>query len=482
MTYPGNLQEQEGAPMGSFFSHIPAVLWERRWWIILPLLIGLLASIAAVLLIRPQYESSAIMLVQSPQLPEEVMGGMSTEVIDRRIARIRQQITSRPDLVSLIERHGLYGDARRSDPLSEVIENMRESITLTPTVIDLPSNQADQRTVSFELAFQYGEPAAAQAVTQDLMDRMLELDATGNVEQATNTEQFLAEQARGLEERIAEVQGQMAAVNARYGGVLAEGGAMVGGNLGSYDVQIAALQRDNANLIANKGVAQSADTRDPVVSNAEAALAGARAVYAENHPDVVLAKQRLAQARELAKSNTQKLPLETIDQQIAFNNSQIATLRAAKAREQAQMNSQLAAQSQAPLVQQQVASLQQNLTGLNQQYQEVQARLIDARAGVRAEDEQMAERLSVVEPPIIPDTPVWPNRLLIFAVGIGGGLALGFCLALGLELFFRPIRDPDSVAAITGEMPLAMVPMIKPRGNKGSSGLRRLVPRFLSRG
>ncbi|MXO60714.1 lipopolysaccharide biosynthesis protein [Altererythrobacter salegens] len=481
MTFPDNAAEPEGA-MGNFLSHLPSVLWERRWWIVLPLIVGLLFSTAAVFLIKPVYESQALMLVQSAQLPKDVIGTMDSEVIDRRIARIKQQVTSRPDLISIIERHGLYSDDRRSTSLSDVIDEMRDSISITPSVVNLPANQADQRTVAFQLAFQYSEPVAAQAVTQDLMDRILELDAKGNVEQATNTEQFLSEQARGLKENIADVESQLAEVNARYGRVLSSGGGYVGGNLGSYDVQIASLQRDNANLIAQKDMAQSSDTRAPVVVNAEAALAAARAVYAENHPDVVLARQRLAEARELAKNTAQNLPLQSIDQQIAFNNSQIATLRSAKAQEQAQMNSQIAAQSQGPLVQQQVATLQQSLSGLNQQYQEVQARLTDARAGVRAEDEQMAERLSVVEPPIIADSPVWPDRLLIFALGIGGGLAFGFCLALGMELVLRPIRDPDEVTAITGQVPLAIVPVIRPRTNVYRDRLSRLVPHFFARG
>ena len=69
-------------------------------------------------------------------------------------------------------------------------------------------------------------------------------------------------------------------------------------------------------------------------------------VTAETHPDVVIAKQRLEQARQLARTNTSRLPLDTIDQQIAFNNSQIAQLRAAKAQELAQMSSQLSSQAQ----------------------------------------------------------------------------------------------------------------------------------------
>ena len=199
------------------------------------------------------------------------------------------------------------------------------------------------------------------------------------------------------------------------------------------------------------------------VRSAETALASARSVYSENHPDVVFAKQRLAEARELAKSNTSKLPLDMVDQQIAFNNSQIAALRAAKAQEMAQVSSARSAQSRAPLVQARISDVQQQLAGVTEQYRSVSSKLLAARAGVRAEDEQMGERLAVVEPPVVPDTPVWPDRLLITAIGVGGGLGLGLVLALAIELLLHPIRDPMALAAIVGSAPLAMIPVIAER-------------------
>jgi succinoglycan biosynthesis transport protein ExoP len=466
--------DDEGGGGGqSFLAYLPAIFWQRRWWVVVPFVVGIVASIAAALLIPPRYEATAVMLVQASQLPDEVIGELNDSQIERRIAAIRQRVTSRPDLLELINRHGLYSDRRSSDPLSEIIEDMREDITLTPSTVELPSSGADQRTIAFELAFGYREASPAQAVVQDLMDRILELDASGNLEQATNTAQFLEDQAKGLDQQIAEVEGQIAAINSQYGGILGSTGAVFGGGGGSYDVQIAALQRDNANLVRQKDLAQRSDERDPVVVGAETALAAARAVYAENHPDVIFARQRLAEARELARTNTDKLPLDTIDQQIEFNNTQIAQLRAAKAQELAQVSSQLASQARAPMIQQQITALQQRLSGLNQQYQRVQERLLSARAGVRAEDQQMGQRLAVVEPPVIPEEPVWPDRLLIIAAGIGGGLAFGFLLAAAVELFNRPIRDPKALEAISGVPSLGVVPTI----TRISLGTRR--PRWL---
>ncbi|MDE2403604.1 MAG: lipopolysaccharide biosynthesis protein [Sphingomonadales bacterium] len=454
-----DLEEPQG---GNFITYLPAILWQRRWFIIIPLIIGIVAALVAVIVIPPTYRSSALMLVRSAQLSKSTIGADGNEDVNRRIAQINEQLTSRPDLVALIEKYSLYKDLRSSRPLSEVIEKMRDAIKLTPSTGE--NDGSGDRTIGFRLSFDYGEAAPAQAVAQDLMQRIVELDATGNSEQAARRVAFLTEEAKGLEQQITDLQGKISGITAQNGGILSNGGGMVfGGSGGSYDVQIAALQRDNANLNMQRDLARKSDNRDPAVAAAEAQLAAARAVYSEHHPDVIFAKQRLAEARELAKSNTGKLPFEAIDQQIAFNNSQLAALRAAKVQEQSAMIAARTAQSRGPLVQTQLAQLQQQLSDVNAKYQGVSTQLMAARAGVRAEDEQLGERLVVVDPPVIPDKPVWPDRLLLAALGIGGGLGIGLVLALGMELLLQPIRDPASLAALVGSAPLATIPLIQER-------------------
>lgn len=469
------VEVDEGEAGGGFLAHLPAILWQRRLVVLPPLLLGVLGAIVAVLLIPPVYRSTALMLVQSPQLPDEVVGN-GGELIDRRIAGIKEQVTSRPDLVALIDKHGLYAEERRRGALSKVISEMRAAISLVPTTVDAAGIRPEKQTIAFELAFDYKEPAAAQAVAQDLMERIVELDASGSAEQASNTVQFLTDQAKGLETRIAELQSQMAVINARNGGVLTGAGTMSTAGSGSFDVQIAMLQRDNSNLIAQRDLAKSADTRDPAVVAAEAALATARSVYSESHPDVVVAKQRLEEARRFAKGESRKLPTELLEQQVAFNNSQIAALRAARAQEIAQISSSLRAQARAPLVQQQLKDLDQQLTAANEQYRQVSQRLMAAKAGVRAEDEQMGERLAIVEPPVLPDTPVSPNRPLLAALGVGGGLVLGLFLALAVELILRPIRDPAALARLTGHSTLGVIPVILRRTRTVHRWWERLLP------
>src|SRR3546814_4892549 len=77
------------------------------------------------------------------------------------------QITARPDLIQLIERHGLYASERKNTPLSEILDEMRSAISLTPAETST-GNGSENRTIALELAFEYSRPDQTQAVTQDL--------------------------------------------------------------------------------------------------------------------------------------------------------------------------------------------------------------------------------------------------------------------------------------------------------------------------
>src|SRR3546814_18992359 len=117
-------------------------------------------------------------------------------MIDRRIAAIRQQITARPDLIQLIERHGLYASERKNTPLSEILDEMRSAISLTPAETST-GNGSETRTIAFELAFEYRRPDQTQAVAQGLMDRGLQTDARGISEEEAKDGTIPAQQTTG---------------------------------------------------------------------------------------------------------------------------------------------------------------------------------------------------------------------------------------------------------------------------------------------
>lgn len=469
-------EQESGGGFGATFSQLPLVLWQRKWLVIVPLILGALISLATALLLPKKYESAAVLLVQAPALPREIVGQTVDQVVAQRIESIRQQIINRPALIALIDRNELYTDERDNTPLSEIVETMREAITLEPQTISLSQSSAEDETIAVRLAYVYNDPVKAQAVAQQLMERVVEVDSTNNAEQLTQAVQFLTEQQQDLQRKIETAEGEVAAFNSQYGSVIASGSlAPIGGGAAAFDFQISALQREISDLEAQKRTLATAETRDPAVVQAEGALIAARGIYSESHPDVVRAKARLEQAKQFAQQNVARVPAEEIDTRIRLARGQIAQLEAAKSNETSQTAAVMSKRAAAPAIQQQAAQLQQRVQTLYKQFEETSNRLLSARANARAGEEQLGERLMVVDPPVVPDSPNSPNRPLIVAIGTAAGLALGLLLGLAAELLLRPIRDPAALTAITGTRPLAIIPEIDAAAANRQS--RRKSPR-----
>lgn len=466
-----DVEEQGG---GGFFSHLPAIFWQRRWWIIVPFIVIGLASFGAAYLMPTVYRSSAVLLVESQELPENLVGSPVTAVIDERVARIEQQVLSRGDLIALIQQNGLYEEERQTQPLSRIVETMRENTRLGAVGTDLAKRPGESNTIAFSISFDYRDPVKAQSVVQSYVDSFLQLSATQTAEQAESTVAFLDSQATELQRQIAEVEGQITAMKAENGSVLARAGLGGSANPGSYDAQIAALQKENIILAQEARESQ----QNTIVGAAAANLAAARAIYADSHPDVQLALQRLQEARRLAAAGSgTNAAMAGAAARIAANNAQIAALGRARAEEQARSSSSIAAQARIPLVMEQIAQAESRASTLRDQYRDVSGRLLSARNSLRMESQDQGERLSVSDPPVVPDRPISMNPLLVIAGGWALGAFVGLVLAIVVELIMRPIRGAEAIERLLGVPPLAVVPTIHHHSSFMQRASRRLAGR-----
>jgi polysaccharide biosynthesis transport protein len=478
-----NEDTENYAEPASILAQVPGIILQRKWWLIIPTILLLIAATVAAFLIPALYRSSATLLVEAADVPIDKAVSGGSEVVDQRLAKIRQQILSRRDLIQLMDKYALYQTERQSDALSKVVSKFHDAIAVTPVSAEFQQG-GGRATIAFTISYDYRDPIMAQQVTQSLIDRIVEIDSTANVEQTRAAVAFLSQQSEDLSGQITLVQNQLSGLKARYGSVLSNSTAPMMGGGGGIESQIAALRRDNANLNNQRDLVKTSADRDPVVSQAENNLAAVQAIYADNHPDVVIAKQRLEEAKRLAASNVKKIPVDTVAKQIEFNNAQIASLQAAQNQEMRRSSVIFSAQSQGPAVMEQAAQLQQRLDGLNVQYQQSSTKLMAAEAAARAASEQRGERLVVVDAPSQPDQPTSPNRPMLIAGGGVLGAGLGFGLILLMELLRRPIRGAAGLEAATGATPLGVIPIVSNQKRKGGSSdgegrwawLKRLNP------
>lgn len=462
--------ERGGSTPTWIVNYLPIILWQRRF-IVLACFLGLLiAGITAAFVLPRTYRSTATLLVQSQDLPTSVVESPTTGAVDQRIARIRQQVLSRGDLIQLIEQNDLYPDERRSQPMSKIIEKMRHDTSVGALSGDIGQQSGSQNnTIAIAMSFDYPDPAKAQAVLQSYVTKFLSMDSQDIEDQANLTVRFLQDQANKLQTQISDIEGQITSLKARNGSVLAGTGMPPLIDTGGISAQITSLQNENRQLLLQSR--RPAD-KNSALAAAEAQLAAAQAQYSDTHPDVVAAKERVKQLRSAPQSDTSS---DTIQEQIASNNDAIHQLMAQRDASMARVNAALAGQSRAPVINEQATQLETRANALRNQYQQVSENLLKAQNSSRMATEQRAERLSLVEPASLPDQPFSPPRLKLIGGGAAAGLVLGLLIALGLEFMAKPVRSPRQIEKL-GLPLLGVVPLLKPKGGAPSR-----LPAFLSR-
>jgi uncharacterized protein involved in exopolysaccharide biosynthesis len=452
-----------------FVNYLPRIIWERRYYVLACLALLTLAGAIAAFVLPTTYRSTATLLVQAQDLPTSIVDSPTTGAVEQRIARIREQVLSRGDLIQLIEQNDLYSDERRSKPLSTIIDKMRRSTTVSALAGDIGQQSGSQtNTVALAMSFDYPDPTKAQVVLQSFVSKFLNMDSEDVENQASLTVRFLQDQANKLQGQISDLEGQLTALKARNGAALASSGAPPLIDTGSYSAQITALQSENRQLLSSR---RPSDRGDPL-SAAEANLVALQSQYSDRHPDVIAAKERVAELRKIA----QQVPDSgaSVADQIAANNASIHQLMGERDATLARANAAMAGQARAPAIMEQAMQLENKANTLRTQYQTVSENLLKAQNSARMASEQRAERLSLVEPANLPDRPFSPNRPLLIGAAAGAGLVLGFLLALLLELAVKPVRSPRQVEQL-GLPVLGVVPLIKTK----SRGSR--LPAFLSR-
>ncbi|MBW2388637.1 MAG: hypothetical protein JRG89_09375, partial [Deltaproteobacteria bacterium] len=139
MSYDHEWAEDE-AGAGAIAAQIRAIVFDpwglirRRWvWMMLCFAIGVSATAAIYLTLKPMYAAEATVLVSNQQIPEEfVRSTVSGLDSISNINAMAAEILSYNSLGKLIEAHDLYSEALLKSELWDVIRQMWENILIEP--------------------------------------------------------------------------------------------------------------------------------------------------------------------------------------------------------------------------------------------------------------------------------------------------------------------------------------------------------------
>jgi len=185
----------------SFYWHV----LRRRWaYFLIPLIVVGCSGLAAVLLWPPTYLSAGKILVQAQKIPTELVRPTVTSAAQERIQMIEQRTMTRDNLVAIAEKFKLFPDKRSLMSVTELVELIKNNTKIAPVDLGLDFKQRtrsslENPTIVFSIGFEYGDPAIATAVANELMTRILTEDLSDRTSRATDTTKFLAREVQKLQ-------------------------------------------------------------------------------------------------------------------------------------------------------------------------------------------------------------------------------------------------------------------------------------------
>ena len=474
---------------------------RRKLLIAGPALIVIIASFIAIRQIPNIYESSTFIIVESPQ--SDSANEHSPIDVSRRLATIRQQVTSRTRLEGLIDTHALYSDLKElGEPADRVIARMRSDVD-----VEVNSTRPEV-TDGFTISYRSRDPQSAQAVTAALADQLIAENVQAMASQASGEISILQKRSSELSSQLHELeqrapwlislkedspppavgpvgrwaQPSLDALRSQQMtlGTLKDQQYKLQQQIADADRRIAE-QRTIVDRQKKSGGARDNPTYGALVAK-RAELQGIRDNYVkqqgltDKHPRVIavddqiasinrtisdLARQdqgagsQTAEERELraleSERNRYKIELEVVGREIDRHLANPPQTRTASVADAASTGVPRDAGS---------ARMAQDYLGLKQNYKEVTARLQEAQLKLQTIGSANAEQFRVLDQANLPQLPVSPNRRLLFLIAAVAGLAIGACFGLAAELPRLPtLQDARDVEHYTKLPMLAAIPL-----------------------
>jgi len=177
--------------------HYLGIAKRRFFHFLIPFALVLGVGSALVTIQLPIYLSEGRILVESQDIPTDLVRPTVTDTANQRIQVIQQLIMTRDNLWGLVNKYGLFAKQRDYMTTSQIIELMRERTKLQ--MVDLTrATQNNNLTIAVTLSFEYEDPAAAQRVANEFLTLILAEDARSRTTRASETTRFLGREVQRL--------------------------------------------------------------------------------------------------------------------------------------------------------------------------------------------------------------------------------------------------------------------------------------------
>lgn len=321
------------------------IMKRRRWHMFWTFLGVMLLSLIVTFALPAKYRSSALIMIEGQDIPEDLVRSTITSFADERVQRITQRAMTSINLSRIIDDFELYGWDIDRVPRSELIEDMRDDITIdlvAADVIDPRSGRPTKATIAFSISFDYRKPVQAQKVANELVTLYSNVNLTEGKSQVESAASFLGDLVETHQREVDMLESQLSELKLKNGGSLPELMPInlqivqrLENDLSSTESRLQALKNRTIMLEAQLlqtdpnmpgGAGEMTDPRQ-ALAILEAELRIAESKYASDHPDVTRYRRMVTELKRENNFDGGGSDVDAIEFQITETANQLELAR-----------------------------------------------------------------------------------------------------------------------------------------------------------
>lgn len=465
------------------------ILRRRKYYFILTFPVLAVIAIAIAMSLPPIYRSQGVILIETQEIPTDLVRSTVTSYAEQQIQVIQQRVLTTALIQEAIQKHNLYPELRQKASPTQLAQEFRSNVSVdmvSARVLDPRLGRPTTANIAFTVSFYDPNPVKAQAVANDLVTTFLSENVRVRTDRATETTNFLREEANRMRTRVQVLEDRIAQFKSEFSSSLPE---MLNFNLSMIErgeERLLAIQNQQAQIndqLHLLGIELSSiDQFLPVPIQGNQPLTPAQRLamlqeelvqlsnrYSDSHPDVMRLKREI-EVLQGSVGNTSSAPGRVANPQYRQISLQIESLqrdlvRLEQQRERLEQEVETYRErvAQTPQVQRGYEDLTRDYESELRKYNELRAKELEAEIAQNLETESKAESFVLIEPPLLPTNPIKPDRKKIIALGIFLSACIGMGLIVLVELLDGGVRGSKRLGEIFGSSPLASIPVIMTR-------------------
>jgi polysaccharide chain length determinant protein (PEP-CTERM system associated) len=451
-------------------------IWRRR---VLVLVVTWLVAVIGwvwVYFLENQYQAQARVYVDTQSLLRPLLSGLAVQPnVNQQVSMMTRTLMSRPNLEKVARMTDLDLRAKTPKEQEALFRDMESRISLEGT----------DRENLYTIGYRHANPDLAKRVVQSLLTIFTESSLGGTRKDLSTSQKFIDDQLKSYEAKLLEKEKAIEEFKRRNVGTMPGQGGDYYSKVGEINLALEqanlaleeALNRKQQLETQLKDQEETVTAPSQVVTPTTSALDGRIAAlqnqldnlrlrYTDLHPEIVRIKQLIARIQEQkeqeqkpaqgqsqAALKAQNPIYQQLTIAIAEADANVASLKARVAQLQKKRAALLQAVDRIPQIENEFNQLTRDYGVLKSNYAQLLARRETVAISSEVESKTDTVEFRVVDPPRVPNKPVWPNRPLFVSLVPLGGLGVGIAIAFLLGQI-RPTVDSRRQLQELTEYPL----------------------------